>query len=370
MYRVLQVIGGMNRRGAETFIMNVYRKIDKTKVQFDFLVYSNEKQDFEDEIFSLGGRVIHMPCNVGFKSFLSVPKIKKVIRQYGPYKAIHVQTLLNSAWALLAAKNFPNMLRVTHSHCTHNAVNPNNIQRLYEKLALRIIRKYTQVMLACGEEAGAYLFGKKIKKSGIVMNNGIDLDIHTVKDMNAVVAIRKQYALDGKLVIGNVARFNEVKNHTFMIQIAIALKQKNVPFKMLLVGNGNLQYTIEKQIQDLNLSNEVVCTGLRSDIKDIMFAFDIFLMPSFFEGNPVTLVEAQAAGLPCVITDVITDKMDMGLGLIHRCSLKDTPSVWADAIIEASEHRVYVEQVIRQQLNQHGYDSQATADKLLMIFER
>lgn len=370
MERILQVIGGMNRRGAETFIMNVYRKIDKTKYQFDFLVYEEDKQDYEDEINAMGGRVLHVSCAPGFKAVFSVSKIKDVIRTYGPYKAIHVQTLLNSAWALFAASSFPEIKRITHSHSTHNVVNPSLSQRLYEKFALSIIRKRTQVMAACGEEAGEYLFGEKFKKGGIVLNNGIDVDIHTLRDDKAVEAIRTQYGLKGKLVIGSVARFNEVKNHPFMVQIAKAMKAMDVSFRMMFVGNGSGEENIRKMVHYSGLDDEIIFTGLRSDIRDLMFTFDVFLMPSHFEGNPVTLIEAQAAGLPCVMTDVITDKMDMGLGLITKCSLHDSPSVWAETIVKASKERCIDVARIRERFRICEYDAQTTADKLTSIFEK
>lgn len=371
MERILQIIGGMNRRGAETFIMNAYRKIDKTKYQFDFLVYEDAKQDYEDEILALGGRVLHVPCGSGIKAVFSISKIKKVIRNYGPYKAIYVQTLLNSAWSLIAASSFPDIKRITHSHSTHNVVNPSFLQRLYEKLALYIIRKKTQIMLACGEEAGAYLFGDNFSSEGIIMKNGIDMDIHAVRDDSAVEAIRKEYELGGKLIIGSVARFNVIKNHTFMVKIAEELKNKGVPFKMLFVGTGDSEeQNLRTQVANSELNDDVIFCGMKSNIKDFMFAFDVFLMPSHFEGTPVTLVEAQAAGLPCVITDSITDNMNMGLGLLTKCSLNDVPSAWADAIIEASKNRCNDVQKIREHFRNCEYDAQTTADKLTSIFEK
>ena len=368
MIRVLQVMGGMNRRGAETFIMNVYRKIDRSKVQFDFLVYSNEKQDYEDEIESLGGRVIHMPCPTGIKGYKSVSLIRKVIRQYGPYKAIHAQTLFNICYSLLAAKSFPEIVRISHSHSTNNTLVSSLPQRAYEWASAKIIRHYTQIMVACGEEAGVFLFGDKFKQDGIVLNNGIDLDSHTVINENACNKIKRQYDLEGKLTIGSVARFFDVKNHTFMVQIAEVLKKNRTPFKLLFVGNGDLTEIIQKQVDDADLHDDVILTGLRSDIKDLMFTFDVFLMPSHFEGNPVTLVEAQATGLPCVITNVITDKMDMGLGLIKKCSLKETPDKWAEIIVKTAKCRCNDEQKIRKQISLCGYDAQATAQKLLNIY--
>lgn len=363
-------MGGMNRRGAETFIMNIYRKIDRTKVQFDFLVYTDDKQDYEDEIVSLGGRVIHMPCETGIKAILSISKFKQVMSENGPYQIIHIQTLLNSMWPLLALPKSSSVVRIVHSHSTHNKLVMSRVQGLYEKLAKHIIRTRTQVMLACGMEAGEYLFGENFRNDGIVLNNGIDMDIHAVCNKHAVATIRKAYDLDDKLVIGNVARFNEVKNHPFMVRIAKALKKAGVKFRMLFVGNGDGEGVIRQLVKENDLEQEIIFTGLRSDISDLMFTFDVFLMPSHFEGNPVTLVEAQAAGLPCVISDVITEKMDMGLGLINKRSLQDAPTAWADAIICVSKSRCNDVDKIREQFRICGYDAQTTADKLISIYEQ
>ena len=361
-------MGCMNRRGAETFIMNIYRKIDRTQVQFDFLVYEDQKQDYEDEIISLGGRVIHRPCQSGIMGIKSISIIKKVINEYGPYSVIHAQTLFNICYAMLAALSYPKMLRISHSHCTQNRVSPNILVRCYEWASLKIIRKYTQVMCACGEEAGEFLFGSEFKERGIVLSNGIDLGQFCNKDEAKCNEILKKLELENYLVIGSVARFFQVKNHEFMVKIACVLRSKGVKFKMLLVGEGELKEDIQKQINDCGLQNEVICLGVRSDISDLMHVFDVFLMPSYFEGNPVTLVEAQAAGLPCVITDNITENIDMGLQLINRCSLSDTPEAWAETILKASNSRVTDVKKIANNIRHKGYEAQSTADQLLNIY--
>lgn len=370
MIRVLQVIGGMNLRGAETFLMNVYRKINRTQVQFDFLVYSNDKQDYEDEILSLGGRVIHMPCSRGIGAYKSIKSIKEIIRQYGPYKAIHAQTLYNISYALLAAKSFPEILRISHSHSTKNALSANFLHRLYERWAAYVIRRETQVMVACGEDAGEFLFGEKFKTEGIVLKNGIDLDKHCPKNHSAIYAIKSQYQLEDKLVIGAVGHFYEVKNHRFMIEIAESLKEKSVDFKMLLVGKGVLQDEIKQIVLNKGLQDKVVFLDTRTDIPDLMHVFDIFLMPSHFEGNPVTLVEAQAAGTHCVMSDVITDEMDMGLNLITKISLNKSACFWAEKIAKISKKKNIEETLIRTKISACGYDAQATADQLINIIQQ
>lgn len=369
MERILQVMGGMNRRGAETFIMNVYRKIDHSKLQFDFLVYDKARQDYEDEIESLGGRVIHMPCHAGLKAALSVGLFRKIIRKYGPYRAVHIQTLLNSVWPLIAVKSeAPETLRIVHSHNTGNTVSSGFIKRIYERFARMMIRRDTQIILACGQEAGEYLFGDRFRQQGLVVNNGIDLDYHIAKDYNAVKAIRREFGLEGSLVIGSVARFNPVKNHVRMINIASELRKLGIGFKMLFVGNGSDEKMLREKVNDAGLSDSIIFTGLRSDIRDLMATFDVFLMTSHFEGNPVTLVEAQAAGTPCVISDIITDSVDMGLGLISKCSLEFSDEIWAKTILRASAVRQEDTAEIRRQFTVHGYDSEAAARQLTNLY--
>lgn len=369
MNKILQVMGGMSRAGAETFIMNVYRHIDRTEFQFDFLVYTNEHQDFEDEIERLGGEVLHIPLKQGVVGAIkSITQIRRVIRDNGPYIAIHAQTLHNIAFPLLSSLSFPGVVRIAHSHNTHNRTTTNFTVRLYESVTKWIIRQYAHVWLACGEEAGEYLFGKKFKEKGIVVNNGIDLTRFLAPDEVRLSHIRKEFDLGGKLVIGSVARLQDVKNHDFMIDIAYYLKKKGVAFKMLFAGRGELKDTIQSKIDGLGLSQEVVLMGIRSDIADLMNVFDVFLMPSKFEGNPVTLVEAQAASTPCVISDTITDQMDLGLGLIYKKSLSDTADIWADEIVNTQKSPKPNEDNVRVAFHERRYDIQSTVELVSEIY--
>lgn len=365
MDRVLQVIGGMNRAGAETMIMNVYRLLDKTKLQFDFLVYSKEKQDYEGEICAMGGRVIHISdCNL----FNYTSKIDAVIRKYGPYIAVHAHTLHNSAFAMKAAKRYPSVVRMVHSHNTRNVVISSGVKRIYESITKQMIRKDAQVWLACGEEAGKYLFGEEFEKKGLVIHNGVDLTKYAERK-DACDELIKRYDLDGKLVIGSVARLTEVKNHIFMLETAKYLKEHSVSFKMLFVGQGDLKGSLQKKIDELGLSNEVILTGVRSDVPELLKVFDVFFMPSLFEGNPVTLIEAQASGLPCVISDIITDKIDLGLGLIHKLSLeRDSAKAWAECLIGCKNSRLNDAEAIRKAFKQHEYDAESTMLKLTALY--
>ena len=368
MNRILQVVGGMNRAGAETFLMNVYRKLDKSKIQFDFLVYTDKKQDYEDEIITLGGRVIHMPCSSGFGALKSVRMIKKVLHKYGPYTAVHAHTLHNSAFAMLASKKFKEIKRITHSHNTHNTINPSFIKRFYEKWTFKVIRKRSQFWLACGEEAGLYLFGEEFSKKGTVVNNGVDVDKYFYSEPISQDEKLKLGITDKDLVIGSVARFAPVKNHIFMVEFAKYLQDNNVPFKMLLVGEGDLKHEISDKVVDYKLKDNVLLLGLREDIPNLLKTMDVFFMPSLFEGNPVTLIEAQASGLPCVISDAITEKIDLGVGLISRCSLNNDFGVWLKTIQDAKNAETN-KLAIDKAFNERKYGVDSTVNQLIKIYE-
>jgi glycosyltransferase EpsF len=369
MKRILHVIGGMNRAGAETMIMNIYRAVDKTKFQFDFLVYSDAKQDYEDEIVALGGRVIHMPMAAGTLGLLkSVKKIRCILKSYGPYCAVHAATLHNSAFALIAAIGIKHCKKIVHSHSTQNVLNPNLITKLYNFITKKIIRTLGQEFIACGEEAGIYLFGEKLfKRSGVVINNSVDIDSFYDVSHSNITQTKSEFGITNELVIGSVARFVEVKNHERMLKIAAELKRKNVRFKMLLIGRGDLEADMRKLSSDLGLDNVVLFLGVRSDIPLLMHVMDVFLMPSHFEGNPVTLIEAQTACLPSVISDIITPKIDLGLNLISRVSLADSDAVWADAIIRIKRPVIDKTQLI-DTLSKAGYELNANVKRLCDLY--
>lgn len=372
MKRVLHIVGGMNRAGAETMIMNIFRVIDKTLFQFDFLVFNNDKQDYEDEIVKLGGRVIHMSVREGVAGGLkSIYNIRKIIKDYGPYCAIHAATLHNSAFALLASAGIKNLKRIVHSHNTYNTLNPALFKRIYNSVTKWIIRCMSDECIACGQEAGEYLFGKELfNRKGIVLNNSIDVDRFYDASPDSVVKLKTEFDIkDDELVIGSIARICHVKNHRRMIETAFDLKKRGVPFKMIFVGRGDLEEELKDLAQKLDLEQNIIFAGVRSDIPVLMHTFDVFLMPSFFEGNPVTLIEAQASGLPAVISNVITEKIDLGLGLINRVSLEADNSCWVEKILSVRKATI-PKDTIKHSLSANGYDLNSNANLLCNLYNK
>ena len=369
MDRVLQVIGGLNRAGAETMLMNYYRRLDKRAIQFDFLIYKQEEQDFESEIVASGGRVLRISAGGIFAPLQYVVKIFHVILKYGPYKAIHIHTLHNGAWALLAALPFRKTLRVMHSH---NTANPKRgiIGRLYNTITKFLIRHLADRYVACGEASGEYLFGKKFLKEGTVIRNGIDPDLFDHPHLDARSSFCSKNAIDpDALLIVCVGRLMPVKNHTFAIKIAEELNRRGEKFYLFIAGTGDLKEQLQQQIADANLEQRVRLLGSCADIPDLLLAMDLYLMPSLFEGLPVALIEAQAAGLPCLISDVITPEADLGLDLLFYMDLQAGAARWADRLLQIRDRRSGNFPRIKEMIRKKGYDVSCNLKSLLELYE-
>ncbi|MCM1140872.1 MAG: glycosyltransferase, partial [Muribaculum sp.] len=215
-----------------------------------------------------------------------------------------------------------------------------------------------------------YLFGKNLfGKKGIVLNNSVDVDKFYDVKQEAVEKLRNEFGISpSEIVIGSVARLNEVKNHERMLSIAHEMKRNGYSFKMIIVGRGELEDKLKAIVTKSELQDCVIFAGIRGDIPELMHLFDVFLMPSFFEGNPVTLIEAQAAGLRSVISDTITDKIDMGLGLVQRLSLEVPDSQWAKALLESKSPKLSKEEIITC-LSLYGYDLKSNTLLLCNLYE-
>lgn len=370
MERVLQVIGGLNRAGAETMLMNLYRQLDKQKIQFDFLIYKPGKQDYEDEIIAAGGRVLRISAGGITSPLQYIFKIMYVIRKYGPYKAIHIHTLHNGAWALLAALPFRETVRVMHSH---NTANPKHgvVGRLYNTLTKFLIRICAEKCVACGNDSGEYLFGKRFHHEGIVIRNGIDVNKFrgSARDAKMAFCSRNHFAPDAMLITC-IGRLHPVKNHSFAIKIAEELKRRGEKFLLVIAGDGDLKTQLEQQIIDTGLDSQVKLLGNCSEIPLLLMATDVFLMPSLFEGLPVTLIEAQASGLPCLTSNTITQEADMGLGLFFQLDLEAGVPRWADELLSIRNRKNTDFDRIRTMLQKKGYDVSQNVTLLLNLYKK
>lgn len=323
---ILHIVGGMNRAGAETMVMNLYRKIDRDKFQFDFIVFSEDKFDYEDDITELGGRIIRIISRSALGRFFKLLMILK----RGRWKIIHSHTLFSSGLHLLAARISRIPLRVVHSHNTSD-VNSNKFYgRVYQRAMRYLINSVGNQKVACGHMAAQFLFGSE--KHVVIMSNAIEVTQFVNADGAAI--IRELNLSSESLILLQVGRLVSVKNHVYTLKIVRYLVDKGYKPKLLLVGTGPLHQQITSSVQEEELEDYVVFLGTRSDIPELMAASDIMVMPSLHEGFPVTLVESQAAGLPAIISTAISPEVDLNLGLIHRIPLSEPFSVWGDKLAE------------------------------------
>ena len=322
---VLQVIGGMNMGGAETFLMNVFRNIDRSKFEFYFLCYGSKKFDYEDEIYELGGHIIRIDM-IGKKNILkSILKLKKIIKDY-EIDIVHAHTYYNSMFAVWAAYKCNVKKIITHSHNTFSEPKPSGLKKIYFLIAKYIINKYSNFFLACGKEAGDALFYKKNKY--LIYYNGIELE-KFVYDGNIRNEKRKELNIkEDEIIIGHVGRFEKVKNHEFILKIFLEFLKLNSNAKLILIGDGTLKEKVIQKSYESGINNKVIILGKREDVNLLYSAMDIFVFPSLFEGLPLTLIEAQTNGLPIIASNTI----DANVNITHEIefiSLKSDASKWA-----------------------------------------
>lgn len=323
--RVLQVVTHMNRGGLETMLMNYYRHIDRNCIQFDFLTHRECDGDYGEEIKSLGGIIYHLPRLNPF-SYRYRKALDKFLEEHPEYQVIHVHQDCMSSVILKAAKKHGVKVRIAHSH---NASQDSNFKYLIKLIWMRSIPKYATDLMACGKEAGDWMFrGADFH----ILNNAIDAKLYRF-DVEKRNILRQQLGIKGEeLLLGHVGRFSPQKNHEFLIDIFYEV-QKLCEAKLILVGDGELRNEIEDKIRKLGLEDKVILTGLRSDVADLMQAMDVFVFPSHYEGLPVTLVEAQASGLPCLISDKVPIECKK-TDLVQQLSLEKDAKNWADLVIQ------------------------------------
>lgn len=326
--RVLVLDTVMDRGGAETMIMNYYRQIDRSKIQFDFLVNRPYEAAYEKEIQELGGKIFRM-CPLYPQYFGRYKKeVREFLKAHPEYQIIHSNLEERSYFALKEAKKLNIPVRISHSHNAPRGFDLKSIIRYYFRANLK---PQVTHMFTCGEEAGIWLYGKKQQDHVIMMNNAIDAKLYQYHPA-VEEEMRKELGLEGKFVIGHVGRFFPQKNHTFLIDIFAKVYQQNKNAVLLLVGGGELETEIKAKVEELNLTEAVKFLGVRSDIHRLMQAFDVFILPSLFEGFPVTMVEAQAAGLPCIISDQVPPQCAITKN-VEIISLKKSPQQWAERLL-------------------------------------
>ncbi len=359
--RVLQITGAMNCGGSETLLMNILRKTDRSKINFDFCVVPKQEFFYSAEIKRLGGNIYSYPFKMK-RTFL-LPfyffTIIKTILTKGPYKAAHAHYHFLNGVALFAAWLCGVKTRVSHVH--------SNIP--CDTLKLKIIRYFAALLIktfatdlcACTAEAGKNLYGDKAKFN--VINNGINA-AEFAFNAAARQRIRREFSVENNFVIALTARFFREKNHTFLLDIFERLLKIKPDSVLLLIGGGPLEKQLKAKAAKLNIADKVKFLGLRSDVADILKAADAFVMPSLYEGLPLAGVEAQAAGLPCFFSDAITKELDI-TGAFYL-PLSKGADAWAREIAAKSEG--FERKDVSSLIAKAGFDSVESAAIMQKIY--
>ncbi len=330
--RILHILHSMNRGGAENAIMNYYRHFDREKIQFDFLLTEQIKCLFEDEILALGGRVYRVPPLSMSNPFAYIRGVKKFFKNHPEYKIVHSHTSSKSVIPLGIARICGVPVRCAHSH---NSKTDNGLKGMIRNFLMPFLKLTATDFLACGNKAAIWLYGRRLFDQGkvYVFKNVIEADKYRYNPETRG-KFRKILKIDEDvLLLGHTARFCEEKNHLFDIDILSSLKKKGVNAKLLLLGEGELKDMIKAKALQYGLVDDVIFAGVVSNVYDYEQAMDVFLLPSFREGLPLSIIEAQITGLPCFASEGnVSDECSV-TDLVTYIKLEDGPDVWAEKIL-------------------------------------
>lgn len=362
MKRLLCLISNMNTGGAETFLMKIYRKIDRKNYQIDFCINNKEESYYEKEILSLGGKVYHIPSkSENLREFKR--QLAKIVKE-NSYE--YVLRLTSSAMGFMDLKISKKAgAKVCSVRSTNSSSGGSLKSKLAHILGKLLYKKYIDVKFAPSGLAAEYTFGKKalINNEVSILHNGVDLNVFHY-DNEARYKIRNEFAIkDNQYVIGHIGRFDYQKNHAFLLDVFKEMSNKNDNSVLMLVGDGILEQQIKDKIKALDIEDKVIFTGVRSDIPQLLSAMDVFVFPSFYEGMPNTVIEAQATGLPCVIADTITKEADI-TGLVQYLALSNSAEKWANVALGSIKS---TRMDTKENFVENGYDIESVTKKFTQL---
>lgn len=357
--RVLHILHSMNRGGAENAIMNYYRNIDREKIQFDYLLTAQSKCQFEDEIQSMGGRVFRVPRLTISNPLPYLRGVFRFLRSHPEYKIVHSHTSSKSVFPLWVAKRVGVPIRICHSHGSKSE--SGSLGRIRDFLK-PILKRVATHFLACGHDAALWLYGEDMIRKGkvvyfpnVIETRRFDYDLNIRKETRLALGIQ-----DETTVLGCTARFSDVKNHLFLISLFNEFHKVNDNSLLLLVGDGEMKSRIEERVKLYQLQDSVIFAGLVPDVERYEQAMDFFLLTSFNEGIPLSLIEAQVSGLRCFVSNGVPEEADK-TGMVSFLPLKLGAVYWANSIAKEIGYRRLsrIEDIISA-----GYDANTSSSVL------
>jgi glycosyltransferase involved in cell wall biosynthesis len=329
--RILHVVGKLDRGGAETWLVQTLRHIDRSKYQFDFLVHTEKPGAYDDGVRALGSRII--PCLAPNNPVRYARNFLRILKEYGPYDCVHSHVHHFSGYVMALAKLGSVPTRIAHSHTAHLELTAPFTRKAYLRSMELLVRSFASNGIAVSGEAGDSLFPGGWRNDQRWRLQPIGIDIERLRSAKNRETVRRQINLsETDFVVGHVGRFVEAKNHRFFVDVASEVARLRPDAKFLLIGDGPLRGEIENLVSTCGLTKKFFFMGVRADVPDLLQSMDVFLFPSLYEGLPLALLEAQAAGLACVASNNVSPEANAGN--IKQLSLNDSAGTWAKALLE------------------------------------
>ena len=363
MLRVLHSVSNMDRAGIETMLMNYYRHIDRSKIQFDFLCNKTKPGAYDEEIKNLGGNIYHSPGLNPLKFFRYKKFMLNLFKENPDIKIMHSHNGELAYQSLYGAYKYGIKTRICHAHNTKIEPNLKKPLKLLYKTQLKKVANY---YWGCGTDAVRFYFGEQVvqDKNYMILHNAIEVD-RFIYNESVRNKIRSELNLEGKFVIGHVGRFMEQKNHEFILDLFKELVNKEPNAILLLIGDGELEDKMKQKAKDLGISNNVRFLENINNVNEMYQAMDVFILPSLFEGLPVVGIEAQASGLKCILSDTITKEVAITDNVKFLNLKSDSLKKWVDEIINTSN---YNRKNMKQDIINAGYSIYDEAKKLQEIY--
>lgn len=324
--KVCHIVSGLKAGGVESMILNYCSLLNKNKYDFHILYQHDPSNKNVKEFEEIGIKLHRISSKVKhpFKNFFETYNYLKKEK----IDVVHCHMTLMNFIPLIAAKKLKIKNRICHSH-NSDVRKKNHIAKIIEKILKSLCIKYSTTLVACGNDAGRYMYGNK---NFIVLNNALNLSKYEFNSENRRI-IRKKYNItDDVILVGHIGRFTEQKNHKFIVEIISSIIEKNSNIKFMLLGDGELREQIEQLVFDKNIQDNVIFTGIVPNTNEYYSAFDLFILPSVWEGLPVVAIEAQASGLPCLFSNNIDKKCIIDKN--KSCMLQLIVDVWNSKILE------------------------------------
>lgn len=364
MKKILIICGKLCVGGAEKVAYSIGHYVDRSKYECHYVVFGDSVGEYEAELLKDGSKIFHIP-GPGESYTTYWKNLTRLIKEY-QYDVVHCHTMFNSGIVLLAARLKGVPCRIAHSHSICSSTKRPLIKQLYENAMRFLIKKCATEYVACGNKAGEWLYGKKLfQKSGILLLNGIDTVQFTYSEEKRN-RIRESYNLKDKFVIGHVGHLLEVKNQVFLLNMLPKILAKRPETVLMLIGEGQDRKMLENRIKELNILEHVIMTGNVMNVPDYLSALDVFVFPSLYEGMPLAMLEVQANGLPCVMSDAVPEDVHL-TDLLNIMSLTEPVDEWVEAIVtcERKDAEKYAEEMYKK-----GYDIKMVVEKMYSLYEK